>query len=207
MTTHTRSRITDRMAGHGSFAGPASRRYAFLARRLLRGVYRRIAEDVALTAPPSASVLDVGTGPGVLLAEIARQRPDLRITGIDPSTDMVTSANRTISGFGDRVTALVDDVADLEFPDASFDLVVATFSMHHWDDIAAAVPELARVLRPGGRVYIYDFESAPFDTLDAAARTQRAFTGRPAQHGVIRTGRPHIRRCTRHVLIADTPAQ
>ena len=197
------ARLTHRIAGHASFEGASSKRYAFLARRVLRGVYRRIAEDVALAAPPSGSVLDVGTGPGVLLDEIARQRPDLRVTGIDPSADIITAANRTISGLGDRVAARVGDVAALDFPDASFDVVVSSFSMHHWPDVPAAVPELGRVLRPGGGLYIYDFAKAPFDALDAAANTTAPFAGRSARHGVIHTGRPHIRRCERHVLIAD----
>ena len=202
MTTRLHSRLAHPIAGHASFEGRSSRRYAFLARGLLRGVYRRIAEDIALTAPPSGAVLDVGTGPGVLLAEIARQRPDLHITGIDRSADMIAAANHTINTAGDRVAARVGDVTNLDFPDASFDLVVTTFSMHHWDDVPAAVPELARLLRPGGGLYVYDFQRAPFETLDAAARANALFTGRPIQHGVIHTGRPHIRRCVRHVLIA-----
>lgn len=203
VTTRVHSRLTHRLAGHASFEGASSKRYAVLARGLLRGVYRRIAEDVALVAPPSGSVLDVGTGPGVLLAEIARQRPDLRITGIDPSGDMIAAANRTIRGLGDRVAARVGDVAALDFPDASIDVVVSTFSMHHWPDVPAAVPELARVLRPGGGLYIYDFAKAPFDALDAAAGATAPFAGRSAQHSVIHTGRPHIRRCERHVLVTD----
>jgi ubiquinone/menaquinone biosynthesis C-methylase UbiE len=165
--TRPHSRLAHPITGHPSFKGRSSRRYAFLARGLLRGVYRRIGEDMALTAPPSGAVLDVGTGPGVLLAEIAAQRPGLQVTGIDPSTDMVTAANRTISKYGERVTARVGDVTNLDFPDASFDLIITTFSMHHWDDVPAAVPELARVLRPGGALYVYDL---PHVTLRHARR-------------------------------------
>lgn len=201
------SRLTHRVAGHTAFAGASSKRYAFLARGLLGGVYRRIAEDVSLIVPPAGSVLDVGTGPGVLLAEIARQRPDVQATGIDLSADMVAAANRTLAGLGNRVAARVGDVSNLEFPDASFDVVVSTFSMHHWADVPAAVPELARVLRPGGGLYIYDFRTAPFDALDAAAGETATFSGNPAQHSVIRTGRPHIRRCDRHVLTAGSASR
>lgn len=201
MAGRPHSRLIHSVIGHSSFEGRSSRRYAFLSRWPLRGVYRRIGEDIALGAPPSAAVLDVGTGPGVLLAEIAAQRSDVAVTGIDPSADMITAAQRTIRNAGARVSAQVGDVADLDFPDDSFDLIVTTFSMHHWDDVPAAVPELARVLRPGGAVYIYDFADAPFDTLDAAATTNSM---RPGGHGVIHTSRPHIRRCTRHVLIKDT---
>lgn len=199
MSTH--GHVHPFRSAHGAFQGRASRRYGAMARLLLRGVYRRIAEDVALVAPPDGAVLDVGTGPGQLLAAIARARPDVRASGVDLSADMVAVAERTVAPFGDRVGVRVGDVADLPYDDDTFDLVVTSFSMHHWADVPAAVPELARVLRPGGRVYVYDFARAPFDTLDATAR-DHGFADRPPQHAVIRTGQPHLRRCTRHVLTA-----
>lgn len=187
---------------HGSFEGRSGRRYDLLARRLLRGLYRRIAEDIAMAAPAGGAVLDVGTGPGVLLAEIARARADLQVTGVDPSRDMVAAATRNISEFGERARARIGEAGDLPFADGSFDLIVTSFSMHHWDDVAAAVPELARVLRPSGSLLVYDFQRAPFDTLDAAAAERQLLTGQPVRHTVIRTGRPHIRHCARHVLSA-----
>jgi SAM-dependent methyltransferase len=182
--TRPHSRLAHPITGHPSFEGRSSRRYAFLARGLLRGVYRRIGEDMALTAPPSGAVLDVGTGPGVLLAEIAAQRPDLQVTGI----------------------------TNLDFPDASFDLIVTTFSMHHWDDVPAAVPELARVLRPGGALYVYDLPHVTLrharrggpDQLPAhgaAGPTQR-HPHRPSTHPQMHPPRPDHRH--RHVLTTDT---
>jgi ubiquinone/menaquinone biosynthesis C-methylase UbiE len=48
-------------------------------------------------------------------------------------------------------------VANLAFPDRSFDLVVSTLSMHHWADPAAGLAEIGRVLRPGARALIWDF--------------------------------------------------
>ena len=68
---------------HMSFDGRRSRVYDFAARRLLRRFYRRLADDIAAVAPQGSAVLDVGTGPGVLLVELARRRPDLQLTGID----------------------------------------------------------------------------------------------------------------------------
>jgi ubiquinone/menaquinone biosynthesis C-methylase UbiE len=160
-----------------AFSGHGSRFYDFAARRLLRGFYRRLADDVATTAPHDAAVLDVGTGPGVLLVELARRRPDLRLTGVDLSEDMIAAATRNLRPFGTRATARVGDVTDLPFPDRSFDLIVSSLSSHHWDHPEAAVPQLARVLRPGGRVVIYDLRFAPFDKLSAAARELSVFTG------------------------------
>src|SRR5690242_5004780 len=136
----------------GVFEGRSSRIYDVVARRFLRRFYRRLAEDIARLAPEGAAVLDVGTGPGVLLAELAARRPDLSLTGGDLSADMVAAARRNVRA-GDVVR--VANVTDLPFPDGSFDLVVSSISLHHWDRPAAAVPQLARVLRPGGRVCVY----------------------------------------------------
>jgi SAM-dependent methyltransferase len=196
------------------FRGRHSRMYDVTARRLLRRVYHRIADDVAGSPPsgggghtggglpPGGSVLDVGTGPGVLLVELAKRRADVRLTGIDLSADMVTAANRNLHVYRDRAVARVGDVAHLEFPDDSFDLVVSSFSMHHWDDPEAAVPELARVLRPGGRLCIYDFADAPFDQIESNARERSLFRDGAGTRTVLRTGLLFFRRCTRHVMVA-----
>lgn len=185
-----------------AFQGRSSRFYNVVANRLLRRVYRRLAEDVAGMAPDGAAVLDVGTGPAVLLAELVRLRPDLRVTGVDLSPDMITAAERNLKPFGARATATVGDVTALPLADRSFDLIVSSFSMHHWDDPAAAVPELARVLRPGGRVCIYDFGFAPFDTLTAAARASSVLIGSSPQRTLVRTGFPLVPRCTRLLMSA-----
>jgi ubiquinone/menaquinone biosynthesis C-methylase UbiE len=182
------------------FQGRSSRIYDVVARRLLRRVYRRLAEDIAGFAPRDGAVLDVGTGPGVLLVELAGRRPDLRLTGVDLSADMVAAATRNLSPFGTRATAQVGNATDLPFPDRSFDLIVSSLSLHHWDDPAAAVPELARVLRPGGRLCSYDFRFAPFDALVDAARARSLFTGQPAAQTPIRTGIPFFPRLVRHLM-------
>jgi SAM-dependent methyltransferase len=51
-------------------------------------------------------------------------------------------------------------VARLPHPDSAFDLVLSSFSMHHWEDPAKAFAEIHRVLRPGGRAIIYDLSRA-----------------------------------------------
>jgi ubiquinone/menaquinone biosynthesis C-methylase UbiE len=187
----------------GLFSGHGSKVYDFVARRLVRGVYRRIADDIADAAPEGGDVLDVGTGPGLLPVEIANRRPDLRITAIDLSADMVAAAGRNL---GSRATVRVGDVAALPFDDHSFDLVVATLTAHHWDDPAGGTAEIARVLRPGGRFYVYDFGFAPYDVIDATARERSLFGGQPVRHTRIGTGQVHIRRLHRHVLVTPVAA-
>jgi ubiquinone/menaquinone biosynthesis C-methylase UbiE len=191
------------MPGHRNlprvFEGRSSRFYDFVARRVLRRMYRRLARDVADAAPRDAAVLDVGTGPGVLLLELARLRPDLRLTGVDLSADMIASATRNLAGH-ENATAQVGDVTALPFEDGTFDLVVSSFSAHHWDDPETAVPELARVLRPAGRVRVYDFRFGPFDVLTTTAGERGLFAAAPPRRDPIRTGVPFFGRCTRLVL-------
>src|SRR5919202_4613804 len=97
---HARRRNTPNL-----FHGRSSRIYDLVSRRLLRGMYRRLAADVAATAPHGSAVLDVGTGPAVLLVELGTRRPDLRLTGVDLSADMIAAASRNLAPFGGRVRA------------------------------------------------------------------------------------------------------
>ena len=184
---------------HRIFEGRPSRVYDFASRRLIRNLYRRIAADIAQLAPAGARVLDIGTGPGVLLVELAALRPDARLTGVDLSADMVASARRNLEPYADRASAQVADVTHLPFEDNSFDLIVSSLSLHHWDNPEAAVPELARVLRPGGRVQIYDFPFAPFERLTkAAAQAGSVLSGR-SPRVPLRTGVAFLP-CERYVM-------
>jgi ubiquinone/menaquinone biosynthesis C-methylase UbiE len=174
------------------FQGEAAH-YDWVARHLMRRPYRRIAADATAALPAGASVLDVGTGPGLLLVELARMRPDLRITGVDLATDMVETARRNLSSFADRTTAVVGDVSDLPFEDDSFDLVMSTLSLHHWGDPSAGGAELARVLRAGGQIRIYDLRSAPFAALCAGATGSDGGV-EPSRFRITPLPRPTLRR-------------
>jgi ubiquinone/menaquinone biosynthesis C-methylase UbiE len=135
--------------------------YERRATRLLGGLYRLVASDVAALAPPGAVVLDAGTGPGRLLHAVAARRADLVLGGVDLSADMVDIASARASS--SRITFQVADVASLPHSDDSVDVVVSTLSMHEWPDQPRAVAELRRVLRPGGVLLVYDFRFARFD--------------------------------------------
>jgi ubiquinone/menaquinone biosynthesis C-methylase UbiE len=204
------ARIHNRLLWHGSghdktIDGWGSKLYDLLVGHwFLREFYRRIAAEIAVTVPTGGAVLDAGTGPGMLLVELARRRPDLRITGIDLSHDMITIAQRnaTRTGRGTHIDVRRADVADLPFADGSFDLVVSTLSMHHWGAVRPAVTELARVLRPGGSLWIYDLRSLPSDALAAAA--DEAFDGQPLHRTLPRTGHLPLRPYARWAITRPT---
>jgi len=174
---HTSTRRLRRHDPH-MFEGRHSHTYDRTARWLLRGFYRRVAADVAAAAPHGAALLDVGTGPGLALAEVARRRPDLRVSGVDVSPDMAALAGRNLAHLGDRASAHVGDVADLPFEDGMFDLVISTLSVHHWPDVPAGVAEVARVLDPAGQLRVYDMRFAPFDEVASSARAQPSLADR-----------------------------
>jgi len=105
---------------------------------------REIAFEAVAELRPER-VIEVGGGPGELAARIATELA-CEVVMLDISPRMVELAC-------DRgVDARVGDVQSLPFPDASFDCAVAAWMLFHVPDIDAGVAELARVLRPGGRL-------------------------------------------------------
>ena len=144
----------------GIVMGDASR-YDSLSGVFLGSFYDSVAADVAAAAPPTGRVLDVGCGPGHLANRLARDH-NLEVTGLDLDPAMIerarANAERAVSAER-RPTFVVGGVAALPFPDASFDLVVSTLSMHHWADATAGQAEIGRVLRPGGRALIWDIRA------------------------------------------------
>jgi SAM-dependent methyltransferase len=158
---HARGAMGRRVPG-GVLVGNA-RRYDAMSHRLLLGsLFERIAADITAVAPDGARALEVGCGPGRLSVLLARR--GLEVTGVDLDPAMIqrAQANAARSTDDDREPSfLVGDVASLAFSDRSFDLVVSTLSMHHWADPSAGLAEIGRVLRPDGRVLIWDFRAGP----------------------------------------------
>ena len=79
------------------------------------------------------------------------------------------------------------DVAHLPYPDQSFDVVVSTISMHHWFELEQPLRELYRVLRPGGRVWIYDFRFVKVQTVEKALAST-PFGETLLEYRLVRTG-------------------
>jgi ubiquinone/menaquinone biosynthesis C-methylase UbiE len=156
--------------GSGAIEGRQSNRYDTIARLFAKPFYNRMAKEIATIAPRGAAVLDVGTGPGILLKRLGKARPDLRLTGIDIAPDMIEHAAHNLADLATPPDLRAADVAALPFEDDRFDLVVSTFSSHHWDDPEAGAAEIARVLRSGGRLRLYDFRDAPFDAVVGESR-------------------------------------
>ncbi len=118
-------------------------------------------------------VLDVATGTGMVAAEL-RRRADCSVVGLDQSPAMLAAARARFAGQEQRVELLEGDAQALPFRDASFDALTFTYLLRYVEDPAAIVRELARVLRPGGRIGSLEFGVPPW----APARwAWRLYTG------------------------------
>ncbi|GAB2730618.1 class I SAM-dependent methyltransferase [Kitasatospora kifunensis] len=98
------------------------------------------------------AVLEVGAGTGMLCAALARALPDATVTGVEPSAPM--RAQATANNAHPRVRYLAGSAEQLPLPAVGFGLALLSRVVHHLPDRPAAARELARVLRPGGRLVI-----------------------------------------------------
>jgi ubiquinone/menaquinone biosynthesis C-methylase UbiE len=142
-----------------------------------------IADAAGAGLPDGARVLDVGTGPGRIPLALAAARPAWTIDAVDLDPAMIEYARRKDSD--GRVTFTTGDVADLPYPDASFDLIVTSMSQHHWTDVEGAFRSLRRVLRPAGRLWVYD---ARFALRRATRAAQASFGAEAVRRDPVHTG-------------------
>jgi ubiquinone/menaquinone biosynthesis C-methylase UbiE len=122
-------------------------------------MHRTLAEAVAAFAEIEQvqSVLDVGTGTGLVLRALRARGTQARLTGVDLSPGMLAVARAALPD----ARFVEANVVHLPLPDDSVDLVTCVTVLHLIPDVVAAVDEWSRVLRPGGRAI-----TATFATVD-----------------------------------------
>lgn len=127
----------------------------------------RILANVSLTG--AESVLDVGTGRGLLLIGAAKRLVTGHATGIDiwNTEDLSNNGldgllkNIEIEGVREKATVKSEDVRSMSFPDAAFDVVLSNLCLHNIYNRSGRVQacrEIARVLKPGGKAVISDYK-------------------------------------------------
>ncbi len=136
---HRWSRTYERSLGQVFIFGPAHRAVLGAAAAGLDG-----------RAP--GAVLDIGCGTGRLLRRASARWPDAAIIGVDPAQGMIDVARELTPG----AEFHVGHGEHLPLADASVEAAFSTISFHHWQDQAAGVREVARVLRRGGTFCLAD---------------------------------------------------
>lgn len=142
MADRRRSTLFDRWSGAYDNAG------------LQRSTYRPIHDAVISRLEPiqPSSILDLGCGTGQLTARLCERFPNTSVVGVDYSPGMLKEAAIRLRSSMGRL--LLADAQHLPFAETSFDIVTCTESFHWYPDQRKALADVARVLRPEGRLLI-----------------------------------------------------
>jgi len=134
--------------------------YSKIMRKQLGKEYRRFADNVIKRVNPAQDslVLEIGPGPGWAGINLVKKRKDLKLTGLEASSDMVRVAafnakQESLNGI-EYIVGVGENMVNLE--DDRFDLVISRDSLHHWEEPEKVFKEIKRVLKPNGKLYIHD---------------------------------------------------
>ena len=123
----------------------------------------------------SGDVLEIAIGSG---RNLPYYEPDVRLTGIELSPEMLAIARRRAQELGREVDLRLGDAQSLDFEDESFDTVIITFALCTIPDDRAAAAEAQRVLRPGGRFVLLEHVRSPVRAVRAVERVLDPLTVR-----------------------------
>jgi len=138
-----------------------------------REEYRKAARTIAGLLPDGGVVLEVAPGPGYFAIELARLGA-YDVTGLDISKTFVELATRGAAVAGVRVSFREGNVSAMPFGSDSFDLIYCRAAFKNFSEPVAALREMYRVLKPGGRAVIADLRT---DASPEAIRTAVAGMG------------------------------
>jgi ubiquinone/menaquinone biosynthesis C-methylase UbiE len=152
MTTKT-SKGYKGMAMEGSIA-------AWYAKNSQRDIkrFREMAQMMARETPPDSAVLEVAPGPGYLSIELA-QMGYYAITGLDISRSFVEIARQNAQQAGVNVTFRHGNASQMPFAGETFDRIVCSAAFKNFSEPVAALNEMHRVLKPGGKAVILDLRA------------------------------------------------
>jgi demethylmenaquinone methyltransferase/2-methoxy-6-polyprenyl-1,4-benzoquinol methylase len=188
--------LTERNRAAQELFAPIAETYDRYARLLSFGQDGRwrafLVSRVEATA--DETMLDVACGTGSVALQVVR-RYGCTVVGVDQSPDMLAAGRRRVAdaGLDDRITLIESRAEALPFADASFDALTFTYLLRYVDDVGATLRELARVIRPGGRIAGLEF-SLPRNRVarlswEAYVRVGLPLAGRVVSRGWGEVGR------------------
>ncbi|MEM1032074.1 MAG: bifunctional demethylmenaquinone methyltransferase/2-methoxy-6-polyprenyl-1,4-benzoquinol methylase UbiE [Myxococcota bacterium] len=157
-STGARVRVRD-ADGSGAMFNRIARRYDHLNRIISLGMdrsWRRQLVDALGPLTAGDEVLDVATGTADIAISVARRYPGVRVTGVDPSVNMLDVGREKLEALGDRVSLVEGDAQAMSFDDDRFAGACIAFGIRNVPDRARGLREMARVTRPGGRVVVLE---------------------------------------------------
>lgn len=146
------------LAHHGDFAAFRDAMIASSAGRfgpIWWGVFEQ-----HVAPSPEPVVVDLGTGPGLLLEMLRERLPEAQLVGVEVQPEMLQSAHEVAARCGATIVE-ADLAAPLPLPDACADIVTAVMVFHELVFPPALLAEIRRILKPGGAVVLYDWVKRP----------------------------------------------
>ena len=160
--------------GSGDMFDGIARRYDLLNSLMSLGLHRRWRRRLvaSVEAYRGGRILDLATGTADVAIALARAYPRLRVVGLDPSAGMLEVGRKKVerARLLDRVDLRLGDGQALPFADNSFDAVCIAFGIRNIEDRDLALGQMARVVRPGGRVAILELTQPQGGAMAPAAR-------------------------------------
>ncbi len=160
--------------GSGAMFDGIAARYDLLNRLISLGIdqrwRQRLVDSAALR--PGGRLLDLATGTGDVGLMALDRVPGISVVGVDPSVKMLDVGRTKVAtrSLTNRMELLEGDAQKLSFPDGSFDASVMAFGIRNVPDREAALREMARVVKPGGRVAILELSEPRSGILGPLAR-------------------------------------
>jgi ubiquinone/menaquinone biosynthesis C-methylase UbiE len=141
-----------------------AQRYARQTRIGTRIIYAPFARKIVqtlTTLEEGATIVDLGTGPGLLAIELHKLWPKARFIGVDPSSEMLRIARKNAGEAGiPDFEARLGTAESISLTSNSADLVVSQYSFHEWEDPQKGLGEVFRILKPGGSLILNDYNQA-----------------------------------------------
>ena len=138
-----------------------SQDYAERHRKYDRLQYRGLLKDIKAVGVPG-HYLEVGAGPGTLTVMMAEDNPDITITALDLSPEMVAAGREYIKerGLERKIRYVSGDTGDRRLMGGlgEFDVVYSAFSLHHWGDPIESIGNLLNAVKANGVLCIYDLK-------------------------------------------------
>jgi ubiquinone/menaquinone biosynthesis C-methylase UbiE len=133
-------------------------RWAKMASRLTYAPFARKMVESLAPMESGSTIVDLGTGPGILSIELHKLLPQAKIIGMDLSSDMLDIARKNAheAGMSNFETRL-GKAEEIPIESNSVNLVVTQSSFHEWEDQRKGLSESFRILKPGGSLILKDY--------------------------------------------------
>ncbi len=139
---------------------------------------RSIAFTLSHALPLKGSVLEIGTGKGRFLVQLARHANAVATVDVNAGAQVYARLNARHAGVEDRIQFVLGDAARLSWPDHTFDAAVTFNAIHHIPDFQSVLKEMLRVVKPGGKIVLADFSPRGFQIMARMHRSE----GKTHQH-------------------------